>query len=94
MLPPFLPYFLAASSGSLPASPAGVLTHATLQEARLPAEFTVTETVNLGNFCLYYLKQHSDQAWEIHLKLSVAVYLEAQEPPLHVENWRVCLFIA
>lgn len=94
LLPPFLPYFLAASSGFLPASPAGILTHDTLQEACLPAEFMATESVSLGKFCLYYLKQHSDEAWEVHWKLSLAIYLEAQEPPLHVENWRACLFIA
>jgi len=71
LFPPCLPYFLAAFSGSLPASPAGILTHATLQEAHLPAELTVTETASLGNFCLYYLKQHSDEAWEVRHWLSV-----------------------
>lgn len=60
---------------------------ATLQEAPLPAEFTVTGTVGLGNFCLCYLRQHSTKACEVHCKLSPAICFEAQEPSLPVEIW-------
>lgn len=85
LLLPFLPYFLGASSGSLPASPDGIFTHAALQEACFPAKFRVTDAITLGNFCLYCPNQHSDEAWGHPLK-TVTGNLEAQESPLHVEN--------
>lgn len=59
LLPPFLPYFLAASSGSLPASPDGILTHATLWQACPPAKLTAVDAVSLRNSCLCCLKQHT-----------------------------------
>lgn len=62
MISCFLPCLLTALAGSLPASPAGILTPASLQEPCFSAKFRVTDAVTLGNFRLYYLKQHSEEA--------------------------------
>lgn len=93
MLPPFLPYFFATSSGSLPASPDGILTHATLWQACPPAKLAAADAVSLGNSCFCSLKQH----WWMELGKSTEgfnyLFWGSGASSAH-ENWRECLLMA
>lgn len=90
LLPPFLPYVLVASSGSLPASPDGILSHATLWQACPPALSCWCSQIQ--NSCLGCLKQHT-AGWSLGNPLkAVTIYFEAQEPSLLVRiGESVCL---